>query len=357
MPNGAKRWLFTDNTTTETTRRNITEWEIWNSNNKFEQKVGKGTRTKTKPINKILKFIIVGLETGPETGILHGQGYLELQKQTSLAGVKSILGLPTVHLTVARGTAEDNIAYCTKDAKEGEVFTYGKEGAGQGHRTDLDKTVALIAEGATPMEIAEQCPKVYMKYHGGIDKMVAFKLLETVPLVSDIKIWMLWGGTGTGKTWSALFTNVDEDQVYLKHACDLKKDWWQGYKGQSRVVIDEFYNGCAHITTFLKLLDKYRKELEIKNSITYSRWTELIITTNLQYPAGIYSGASEEHRCALFRRIRDSGGGAIQYTEKWGQPGWVDKLAEAQDLEPEEPEAVEAEPRNPNIDHGFVFDD
>ena len=128
-------------------------------------------------------------------------------------------------------------------------------------------------------------------------------LLLPYLLVFAVLYSLAHGPTGTGKTHSALFTNIDEDQIYLKHACDLKKDWWQGYKGQSRVVIDEFYSGCAHITTFLKLLDKYRKELKVKNSITYSRWKELIITTNLRYPEAIYSGANEDHRRALFRRI------------------------------------------------------
>jgi len=361
----AKRWVFTDNTTQALERRSVQQWEIWNSVGEFEQNIGKSKNTRTKKINEILGFIIVGMETAPDTGTTHGQGYVEFQKKRRMTAVKSILGLPSVHLEVARGSAEENIAYCCKDKEEQAIYQWGKPAKGQGHRADLEKTVELIKSGAKPIDIADQCPIVYMKFHSGIDKMVAMQLLKSIPLVRPVKVWLLWGPTDTGKTHAAIFTNIAKEQVYVKHACDIKKGWWQGYQGQKRVVIDEFYNGCAHITTFLKLLDKYRKELDIKNSMGYSQWEEVIITTNLHYPEEIYSGASEAHRRALFRRIEKSGGGVLNYTVEWGKAGWVNLLAQAQDIQREEDdekmevlEDVEEEPNQPNIirNDGFVFD-
>lgn len=66
-----------------------------------------------------ITYLIYGKETCPTTGRKHHQGYFELKTQMSLNAIKKKLKNDTIHLEVARGTAEQNIKYCEK---EGDVF-------------------------------------------------------------------------------------------------------------------------------------------------------------------------------------------------------------------------------------------
>lgn len=60
-----------------------------------------------------MKYIVYQKERAPSTGALHFQGYVVLTNPTSLVGMKAIHA--TAHWEVAKGSAQDNIAYCTKE--------------------------------------------------------------------------------------------------------------------------------------------------------------------------------------------------------------------------------------------------
>jgi len=73
--------------------------------------------------SKDIPFVIYGRERAPTTGTPHLQGYLELaDRGKTLSATKKMLGLQTVHLIIARGTAEENINYCSKG---GDFFVQG----------------------------------------------------------------------------------------------------------------------------------------------------------------------------------------------------------------------------------------
>lgn len=58
------------------------------------------------------RFIVYQLEVG-ESGTPHLQGYVVFKKPMRLSAVRQLI--PRAHLDIARGTNEQNIAYCTKD--------------------------------------------------------------------------------------------------------------------------------------------------------------------------------------------------------------------------------------------------
>ena len=62
-----------------------------------------------------IQFMVFQLEVAPETGHLHVQGYLQLTKQLGYARVQTLLR-SRCHLEAAKGSAADNITYCTKEA-------------------------------------------------------------------------------------------------------------------------------------------------------------------------------------------------------------------------------------------------
>lgn len=78
-------------------------------------------------------YMIYGRETCPKTDREHLQGYVYFENTKTLTAVKRILpGSP--HLEPARGTPQQNIAYCSKE--DTSPFIMG-EPPSQGRRTDL----------------------------------------------------------------------------------------------------------------------------------------------------------------------------------------------------------------------------
>lgn len=79
-------------------------------------------RLTTMDMHKNLKFLCLEGETAPETGRKHLQGFVSFNIPKTLAQVKSILGTEAVHLEPARGTAEQNRTYCSKEQNAGTAW-------------------------------------------------------------------------------------------------------------------------------------------------------------------------------------------------------------------------------------------
>lgn len=62
-----------------------------------------------------LELLTFGLERGSKNNVPHLQGYLELKEERELFSLKS--ELPGFYLEVARGTRDENIAYCHKECE------------------------------------------------------------------------------------------------------------------------------------------------------------------------------------------------------------------------------------------------
>lgn len=61
-----------------------------------------------------LKFAVWQLESCPDTGRLHLQGYAELESPMRLAAFKRRLGDDRAHVEERRGSSAQAIAYCEK---------------------------------------------------------------------------------------------------------------------------------------------------------------------------------------------------------------------------------------------------
>ena len=95
------------------------------------------------------KFIIGQVEQGSH---LHLQFYI--QREESLIGEHEEEICNVTHWEPARGSAEDNIKYCSKEStRVSGPWQFG-EYTTQGQRTDLDKAARMIDEGRTLREVA-----------------------------------------------------------------------------------------------------------------------------------------------------------------------------------------------------------
>jgi len=103
--------------------------------------------------DKTISYWIAGKETAPVTGTPHLQMYIQLTKKQRLATLKATLtagGLPAVHLERARGSAQKNIVYCSKegDSTQGGLLKQ------QGQRSDVLALRDSILAGASDLDLA-----------------------------------------------------------------------------------------------------------------------------------------------------------------------------------------------------------
>lgn len=245
-----------------------------------------------------MKYLIIGSETCPTTKREHLQCYIVFKGPITLKCCIKKLSkyFKGCHVEICRGTAEDNIKYCSKGGIFKEI---GDRPKGQGHRSDID----LIAQKIMNHEIkAEDVlisdPEFYFKYGRVIEK------IEDVALRKKNRSWMttcewIYGKSGTGKSEYA-FKDFDESTHFV-----LEDDggWWDAYKGQETVIINDF-RGHISYDQLLTLIDKYPKKVRRRGREPTSFLAKHIIITSSLHPVDVYKNRNENDSIEqLLRRI------------------------------------------------------
>jgi hypothetical protein len=107
--------------------------------------------------------------------------------------------------------------------------------------------------------------------------------------------------TGTGKTtFCKKHAPRNNEDVFWK----TDDAWWNGYDGQTDVVIDEFDGTQLKISTMLKIIDDQPLKLNIKDGFRHFVAKRIFITSNEESEEW-YQNASERKRKPLQRRIKE----------------------------------------------------
>lgn len=139
------------------------------------------------------------LEQCPETHRFHIQGFLVLPRAQRLSFVKGIHS--TAHWEAAKGTLDQNEAYCSKEQSRVptmEPMQWGERPENrQGHRADLEAATALLtATGGTVKarmkRVAEEYPAVVAKHHKGLEYLC--RLTEKGVPIEAPEQWYEWQG-------------------------------------------------------------------------------------------------------------------------------------------------------------------
>lgn len=233
----------------------------------------------------------------------HLQGYLELENvlshKSGFKHIKKILECPELHCEPRKGTAKQASDYCKKtEGKIREPIILGEISQVAGARNDLKKLYENLKSGKSDSEILDEDPATYIKYSRGIEKARAIITKNGINTYKDIKITVFWGKPGVGKTRKIYELHKPEEvHVITKHD-NNSTIWFDGYTGQKILLIDEFY-GWIEWGRFLQILDKYKLQLAVKGSFTYSNWEKVYITSNkppeMWYP--------DQDKTALYSRI------------------------------------------------------
>jgi len=254
-----------------------------------------------------VRYICFQEETAPSTGQKHYQGFVQFPNQVYLSGAKelgvTLFGVQC-HMEPARGTADENRVYCSKEG--GANFQEHGSLPRPGNRTDLARIARELTEGKSLLDVATMMPSDFMKYHGGIKAY--HTLIHSNPRVISVDPIVYWwyGPTGVGKSRKAFETFPS---AYIK----MNNHWWDGYIGQKEVVFDDYRPSLCTFQEFLRIIDRYPMRVEVKGSSIELSANVFVVTTTSR-PEVLWNGRTEEALNQLIRRI-----GTIQEFKPDGQ--------------------------------------
>lgn len=260
-----------------------------------------------------MSYLVYQLEECPDTGNIHWQGYAEFTKKMTRNAVQAALYMgKKFHFEPRRGTPQQAREYCMKDETSlGAQTEYGVL-SNPGQRTDLNVVKESIMNGTKVEEIMMSNPLIYHQYGRTLNAIEDVVLRSKKRNHMTEGIWY-WGDTGAGKSHKA-FTEHGDD-FYVK-PWGKDTDWWDGYKGQSVVIFNEF-RGQIDYAQVLQLLDKWPHVVSRRGREPMPFLAKKIIFTCTTLPEGIYKRQAEkvDSLDQLYRRlttvvkvVRDAGG-------------------------------------------------
>lgn len=241
-----------------------------------------------------IQYLLVGKETCPTSDRQHWQGYVETKSRLTQASCEKKLGGGdgTMRLRSARADVDKNQVYCSKD---GEWIEWG-EPFSPGERTDLVELVEAIWAGEiTVAEIMRQEPHMYHQYGRTLrdneDGYLGTRKRDKKPVVR----WY-YGKSGSGKSHTA-------HEEAGPDACKWSGNdhgWWDKYKGQKHLVMDEF-RGNLQLSYLLELLDKYPFSVPHRGREPFPMLATDVWITSDVHPSQIYKNDGNIEQ--LLRRI------------------------------------------------------
>lgn len=236
----------------------------------------------------LMEYMICGFEKGDKEETPHIQGYVFFKKKKRLSFLKKLW--PRGHFEVARGSPQQNYAYCSKD---GLFHEHGTLPKGQGSRTDLARVKELVDSGASIDTIRSECYAPFIRYRKA--------LIEDFEAHRPHRNWTTelhihWGDTGTGKT-TGLLTRFPD--AYWKPW----GDWWDQYEGQEVVIIDEFY-GWLPLGMCLRLGCRAPLQVPVKGGFRKFTAKQVFFTSNVPWQQW-WPAAPSAKLAAFERRLVD----------------------------------------------------
>lgn len=224
---------------------------------------------KLEELKDACQYYIYGTETGEDRGTLHYQGYVYYKHAVGMARARECL--PRAHLEVQRGTCNQAIEYCKKDGIWTEWGDKPEHGGGSTQRERWRKLIELSELGQLD-EIKEQFPGEYFRY---IERIRSLRMRPATPIDGPLEHEWWYGPTGTGKSrrlW----------QEYPEHYSKELNKWWDGYRDQDVVAIEEWAPKNECTASGLKIwADRYPFPAQIKGgTLQKIRPKKIIVLSN-----------------------------------------------------------------------------
>lgn len=264
-----------------------------------------------------MDYMVWQTEIGAKKHTVHWHCYVRFKNRKTRAGCAKCFPGMKPDMRVARGTEKECHDYCTKaETRVAPGFEFGEYlpatgTSGQGERTDLMVVANKCKMGATLKDIAADHPETFVKYHSGLAALHAL-VAPLPPAMREVKVAVLWGPTGTGKSYRVATQMPDAYKVRPG------RDPWGNYRGEDVIWFDEFDYTKWSLFEMNEYMDVYRCKLDRRYTDAYAAWTRVVICANSN-PTSWYPGASALE-VAAFRRRLGSGCRLVEdrYTDVFG---------------------------------------
>jgi len=233
-----------------------------------------------------IEYLICQVE---EVGHVHLQGYVQFKKNMRMTALKKVHS--KCHWEPRRGTHAEARDYCKKSKSQlNGPWECGTERDSQGKRTDLDSIGAMVKARKTNIEIVEECGAKASKFAKHIQFLrFTYTEKDSDRQLQGVRVLVLYGATGTGKTYAAVNYIAGNKDYYICEAPShsTSKVWFDGYEGQRTLILDDFAGSFCQFRFLLRLLDVYKLKVEVKGGHAWAVWTTVVITSNI-HPSGWY---------------------------------------------------------------------
>lgn len=244
------------------------------------------------------RYSIIGFEIAPTTGTKHIQGYVYFKN--GILFKTFCKRMKHGRCEIARGTAEQNRVYCSKDGEYNEFGTMPM----QGSRTDLQHFKDDILDGHNQDSLLENHTDSFAHFDRFYQRCRNIHLKKIAQEINTPEIIVLIGEPGCGKTRHIYDTEKLED-IYKLEVGDGSSGslFWNGYDGEPVILIDDFHNNIK-LDYMLRLLDRYPMQLNTKGGYTWKCAKKIYITSNIDIN-NWYPNCPDIHKRALRRRITE----------------------------------------------------
>lgn len=215
-----------------------------------------------------IRYLAYGDEICPTTKRPHHQFFVLFKTQrSSIKNVATLFG--GVHVEPCKGSLSQNEVYCSK---EGSYHEFGEKPK-QGDRTDLHGCMAMVADGASELEIAQSAPRIWCQYGRRFEEYRAL-LQPDRDWETEVRVW--WGKTNTGKSRSAREWLGEYDVITY-----TKGDFFIGYNNHENVLIEEMGDtNTMSRELFLQITDRYKHVVNVKGGERKWNPKRIAITSN-----------------------------------------------------------------------------
>lgn len=212
-------------------------------------------------------------ERCPDTSRDHIQGYVIFDRRRHLQPVKRLMDSQSIHLERRRGNHRQAVEYCSKEeSRIGEFIERGEFDDRGAQSKCLDTVQKRIRDGDSLLEIADEHFGIWCRYYRSF-QLYKSMVVPTRNFKSVVRVY--YGPSGVGKSRRATY-ECGED-AYRKP----RGEWWDGFDGQSDVIIDDFY-GWIQFDELLRCFDRYGHRVPIKGGFVNFAPKLIIVTSNVE---------------------------------------------------------------------------
>lgn len=222
------------------------------------------------------KYLVYQLERG-ESGTPHLQGYVYYATLKSLKQMRELFTRENqAHWECARGTPRQNQKYCTKnESRIDGPWEFGDVPV-QGLTNHLLEVKRLLDQEVPLIEIARNHENLYGTIIRNQRSLAWYGTAQQTERNWKMDVRVYWGDTGTGKSRACL---AEFPGAYWKPRNTNDSNYFDGYSGQSVIIVDEFY-GWFKWEFILKFIDRYPLLLDVRYGSTQCLAKTIVFTSN-----------------------------------------------------------------------------